>query len=278
MDIASGTTDYRLTPDARLWRRAPRSRSLGYMTGLAHPWRHRHEGLTLRANEVHVWRAALDRPTSQLHILWHILAEGERKWATRFYFRRDRDHYVVARALLRHLLGQYLKTEPSQLVFGYNSYGKPHVAPELDSGRLTFNVSHSHGRALFAFSRGRELGIDIERIRPEFATGQVAERFFSPSEVATLRSLPAEAQPVGFFNCWTRKEAYIKAKGLGLSLPLDQFAVSLAPGEAPVLLSALEDPHEPSRWRLRELSPYPDYAAAVAAEGDGWHLRQWCLD
>jgi 4'-phosphopantetheinyl transferase len=139
---------------------------------------------------------------------------------------------------------------------------------------LRFNASNSHGLALFAVSCGRELGTDVERIRADVASDQVAERFFSPGEVAVLRSLPNHLQTTAFFHCWM-KEAYIKAHGEGLSIPLDQFDVSLAPGEPPALLSTQQDPVEASRWRLEELNPGPGYMAARAVEGHNWKLKCW---
>ncbi len=126
---------------------------------------------------------------------------------------------------------------------------------ESDGDAIRFNVSHSHGVALYAVTRGRKVGIDLERIRFDLAVAEIAERFFSRREVATLRTLPTEMQRQAFFRCWTRKEAYIKARGEGLSLPLDQFDVSLAPGEPAAVLSTPRDPSEASRWSLQELFP-----------------------
>ncbi|HKP10473.1 MAG TPA: 4'-phosphopantetheinyl transferase superfamily protein, partial [Blastocatellia bacterium] len=159
------------------------------------------------------------------------------------------------------------------LSFGYSEHGKPSLAGS-HSGDLRFNVSHSHELALFAFTWGRELGVDIEWIRPEVAGEQIAEQFFSRDEVATLRALPPGRQAEAFFNCWTRKEAYIKARGEGLSLPLHLFDVSLAPGEPAALLrAAMSD--ETTRWTMTALAPGAGYKAALVAEGRDWHLRRW---
>ena len=226
-------------------------------------------------NEVHVWRASLDLTASHVQILQQTLAPDERARAERFYFQKDRAHFIVARGLLRVILGRYLDRPPDQLRFCYNSNGKPALAKEFNRDTLCFNLSHSHGLALFAVTRGRELGVDLERVRPHLADEQIAERFFSPREVAMLRALPTNMRTEAFFNCWTRKEAYIKARGEGLSFPLDQVDVSLAPGEPVALLSAKADPHEASRWSLQELAPGPSYAAALAVEGHDWRLRCW---
>jgi 4'-phosphopantetheinyl transferase len=181
----------------------------------------------------------------------------------------------VARGSLRTILGAYLRKDPVQLSFTYSRYGKPGLADEDDANAVNFNLSHANELALIAVTRERGIGVDIEFIRPEFATEEIAERFFSKNEVAALRALPREAQSEAFFNCWTRKEAYIKAMGEGMSMPLDQFHVSLEPGSAAALLGNLRDAQEVSRWSLRELAPGAGYVAAVAVEGNDWQLRCW---
>jgi 4'-phosphopantetheinyl transferase len=231
--------------------------------------------LELGRNEVHVWCATLDQAPSRVARLFHTLATDEKERAEGFCFQKDREHFIVARALLRAILGRYLEINPDQLRFYYSSTGKPALPSEYGGDALRFNLSHSHGVALYAFTRGREVGIDIERVRPDMADGQIAERFFSAREVAMLRALPVNKQTQAFFNCWTRKEAYIKALGQGLSLPLNQFDVSLAPGEPARLLGTRWHPQEASRWCLQELTPAPGYTAAMAVEGQGWRLEYW---
>jgi len=239
------------------------------------PWRTPPETLVLGSDEVHVWRAALDQPPSQVQSFLHNLAADEQARAERFYFERDREHFIVARGVLRAILGGYLDRAPEELSFCYSAYGKPSLAGEFEGDAIRFSVSHSGGVALYAVTRGREAGIDIERIRSDLAVAEIAERFFSPREVAMLRTLPAEAQTQAFFCCWTRKEAYIKARGEGLSLPLDQFDVSLAPGEPAAVLGTQRDPSEASRWSLQELTPAPGFVAALAVAGHGWRLTCW---
>ena len=207
--------------------------------------------------------------------LWYTLTADECQRAERYVFAKDRTHFVVARGLLRVLLGRYLGQDPPHLRFIYGPHGKPALATDTGGGALRFNVSHSHGLALYAITRGREVGVDVERIRPEVAQEKIAERFFSPREVTLLRALPAQLQATAFFACWTRKEAYIKAKGEGLALPLDQFDVSLVPGEPAVLLRAAWDPQEAARWSLQDLAPAPGYRAAVAVAGHDWRLTCW---
>ena len=233
--------------------------------------------LSLGADEVHVWHAALNQPAAAVRDLSRSLAPDETARAARFHFQRHRDDFVVARGVLRALLGRYLNVAPSGLRFSYTRYGKPYLPDEIRHDGLCFNVSHSHERALYAFTRGREIGVDVEYVRPEMATEQIAERFFSAGEVASLRSLPAGLQPRGFFNCWTRKEAYIKARGEGLSLPLDCFDVSLLPGEPAALLATRDDPGEALRWSLHELPADEGYVAALAVAGGDLRVthRRW---
>ena len=169
---------------------------------------------------------------SRLPNLKQVLSADEHARAERFYFQKDRERFMVARGLLRTVLGRYLNQEPSQLRFCYSPYGKPALATGSGRNTLRFNVSHSHGLALYAITCGRELGVDVELIRPELPDEEIAERFFSFQEVSGLRALPPNMRLEAFFNCWTLKEAYIKARGEGLSLPLDQFDVALVPGEA----------------------------------------------
>ena len=239
------------------------------------PWSAPPSKVVATSGDVHVWRASLDWEACSVQELTRVLSDDELARASRFHFRRDRDRFVVRRGLLRTLLGLYLDAVPAQILFGYNRYGKPSVVAEVGPEALCFNLSHSNGLALFAFSRGRELGVDIEYVRRGLAVVRIAERFFSPREVAELRALPSHVQLEAFFSCWTRKEAYIKARGMGLSLPLDRFAVSLASGHPAALLSNEEDPAEVSRWALQELAPGPGFVAALAVEGQDHRMECW---
>jgi 4'-phosphopantetheinyl transferase len=239
------------------------------------PWRVPPETLVLGCDEVHVWRATLDQTTSQIQNFRHSLAADEQARAERFFFERDRGHFIVARGVLRAILGGYLKRTPECLSFCYSSHGKPALAGESGGDAIRFNVSHSHGIALYAVTRGREVGIDVERIRFNLAVAEIAERFFSRREVAMLRTLPTEEQREAFFRTWTRKEACLKARGEGLSLALDQIDVSLAPGKPDAEPGAQPDSSEVSRWSLQELVPAPGYVAALAVEGQGWRLACW---
>ncbi|HEX8557463.1 MAG TPA: 4'-phosphopantetheinyl transferase superfamily protein [Pyrinomonadaceae bacterium] len=235
-------------------------------------WRGAPERPRADGAEVHVWRVTpLTRPADEVAALRALLSEDEAARADRFRFERHRGHFIVARAALRRILGRYLGSPGRLLRFGYNEYGKPSLAHPT----LRFNLSHAGEVALLAVTSGREVGVDVEAIRDDVEGEKLAEHFFSPGEVETLMSLPEAARARAFFDCWTRKEAFIKALGSGLSHPLDAFDVSLAPGEPAALLRTRADSREAARWTLRELEPGEGYAAAVAVEGGGWELRCW---
>jgi len=232
------------------------------------------KNLTLKSDEVDVWRADLGAKASHVQSLQRTLSVDERIRAERYYFQKDREHFIVARGLLRTILGRYLDTDPDQLQFCYNSHGKPALTRESGGDALRFNMSHSQGLALYAITHGRELGVDLERLLPDLAYEQIAERFFSPREVTMLRGLPTNVRQEAFFICWTFKEAYLKARGKGLTLRLDQLDISLAPPEA-IVSMPYGAPGEASRWSVQKLDAGPSYVAALAVEGYDWRLRCW---
>lgn len=241
-------------------------------------WREPPASLALSADEVHVWRASLNHSQHRLQHLRGTLAPEESERAARFHFERDRKHYIAARGLLREILSRYLKLSPESLRFKYTSYGKPYLTDECGGEWLRFNVSHAGELALYAVSREREVGVDIELIRTDIEHQQIATQFFSEQEVVSLLALPAHLQQEAFFLCWTRKEAYIKGIGEGLSLPLHSFDVSLTPGEPAALLAVRGDAQETARWTLKALEPGPGYRAALVAEGRDWQLKCWQWD
>lgn len=232
--------------------------------------------LTLGRNEVHLWQARLDDQLADS--LEVILSEEETGRANRFHFTNDRNHFIVARGLLRRLLAAYLGVSSSaDLTFSYGEKGKPFLA-ENQQGLINFNLAHSHGMALYAFSHDRELGVDLEFVKDELADEKIADRFFSTTEVEALQKVPAELRRQAFFNCWTRKEAYIKARGEGLSMPLNEFDVSLAPGEPAALLRNHKDAAEVTRWSMKSIPVDPGYVAALVVEGHDWKLKSFCLE
>jgi 4'-phosphopantetheinyl transferase len=231
----------------------------------------------LSENDVHVWGADLDLPASRIQQLVQTLSPDEQLRAERFYFERDRKHFIAGRGLLRTILGRYLDLEPNQLQFSYGSRGKPALVNTGTGGTHCFNLSHSNGLALYAVTRNCNLGIDLEYIRPMPKVEQLAKRFFSPGEYAVISSLPPDQQQEAFFKGWTCKEAYLKATGEGL-IGLEQVEVSLTPGEPAALVSIQGDSKVASRWSVHELKPAPGYAAALAIEGHGWNLDWGNID
>lgn len=229
--------------------------------------------LALQEGHLHVWRACLDVEPPAQRRLSESLSQDECERAARFCFEKHRRRFTAGRGLLRSLLGKYLALSPDEIIFSYNKHGKPYLAPGQTRSDLRFNLSHSDELALFAFTIGRDIGIDLERIRPKRSTRGIAESFFAPREVAALFALSDDQHTSAFFRCWTRKEAYIKAKGAGMSIPLDSFAVSLAPDAPAELLWVRDNPEEPSRWTLTTLCPDPAFAACVAVEGEPTMVR-----
>lgn len=230
---------------------------------------------TLGGTAIHIWRTTLDVPSERVAALRDTLAADEQARAERFRFPIDRTRSIVARGLLRAIIARYLDREPRTFAFQYSPSGKPSLRDVTESGDLHFNVSHADGVALYAITRGRAIGVDIERVRADMANERIAARFFSPREVATLRSLRPDLQSEAFFTCWTRKEAFVKARGVGITAGLDQFDVSLAPDE-PAAILANRDASEAHRpWSLYHLAPCPGYVGAVAAEGERHLLSYW---
>ena len=214
----------------------------------------------LEAGVVHLWSASLVAAPSRVQSLRQTLTADEISRAERFHFQKDREHFIVARGLLRLILSRYLDLEPPELRFRYGAYGKPALAVCPADEILHFNLAHSNGLALYAITQGCEIGVDLEYVREDFPGFEIAERFFSRGEVAMLRELPPRRRQEAFFTFWTLKEACIKANGQGLSLGLDRFDVS-------ALVSGSEGPHPCGGWLLQRLVPAPGYIGAVAVKG-----------
>lgn len=194
--------------------------------------------------------------------LANMLDKNEWKRADRFRFKKDRLHFIAARGQLKWLLSQYLNRSPEDVQFEYNAYGKPYLA----SGAVFFNISHSHQMGLIAVHKTGKIGVDIEWKRPDFEAIKLAHRFFSEYEYRSLLELPEEQQRDGFFNCWARKESFIKAVGLGLSLPLKSFDVSLKPNCEAALLQVRHNDYNKNDWQLFAIPADSHYAAAAVAK------------
>ena len=231
--------------------------------------------LELAIDEIHVWCASLDQPVSRFQMLSQTLSPDERMRAERFHFEQDRKRFIIVHGILRMILSSYLSVEPSRLKFCYRKKGKPALADTFGKETICFNLSHSEGIALYVFTQGREIGVDIEHIHDIFEMDQIVERFFSTREKDVFRALPESKKKEAFFNCWTRKEAFIKAIGDGLSRPLDKLGVSLAPGEPARLLRIEGNSKAAYRWSIQELKPRPGFAAAFAVKARSWRLHCW---
>ena len=232
---------------------------------------------TLGADDGHVWMTSLDQPADTITRLARLLSRDEYQKAERFHRPTDRRHFIAGRGILRKIISAYLALAPDEVRFEYNQYGKPFISSDQNRNALSFNVSHSGGMALYAVARGRRIGVDIEYMREDFATMDVAERFFSKNEFEALKAVPSDLRAKAFFNCWSRKESYIKAIGMGVSYPLDGFTVSLTPDVTPALLKVDADAAEVSRWNMYELDVGEEYSAALIVENPPVFLKrfQW---
>jgi 4'-phosphopantetheinyl transferase len=245
---------------------------------MTHPdtsWTHAPAHPSLSGDEVHVWRASLDRPAMDYAIL---LSEDERVRAERFRFDQERRRFIVGRGTLRIILGRYLNLSPEEVEFEYRPNGKPVLSSGLLHTALSFNLSHSGEMLLLAVTYYRAVGIDLETIHSDLDVETLVEHFFSPTERAELEALPSDKKLASFFSGWTRKEAYLKARGEGLTYPLDQFSVSMDCDKPARLLDVKDDPQELSRWSIHTLAPAPGYIGALVVEGHHWHLAQWQLE
>jgi 4'-phosphopantetheinyl transferase len=221
--------------------------------------------LHLDPGEVHLWHRGLRNNEDALR-LEPTLSRDEIERANRFRFPEHRRRFVIARGTLRRLVSNYLSITPEKVAFQYQESGKPELAPGHRS-ELHFNVSHSEDLAAFSFVLSRPIGVDVEMVRCDVDVHGIPQRFFSTAEQDALARLTGPHKFRGFFNCWTRKEAYVKAVGSGLSLPLRDFDVSLLPGEPARLLATRPDAQMAGRWTMQALDFGEEFAGAVVVEG-----------
>lgn len=220
-------------------------------------WQEIPRTLKIAAQEAHIYRASLDVVQEERERYWQYLTAQERARAERFVVARDKQHFVAARGILRELLGRYLERAPESIELEANTWGKPGLPGRTHRASLYFNLSHSRGMAVYVFCGEGQVGIDVEEIRTEIAAGEIAQRYFSAGEIQELQALPAESRGEGFFLCWTRKEAYIKARGEGLRIPLNSFDVSLTPGQPATLRSS-----DGAAWKLISFALAAKFVAA----------------
>jgi 4'-phosphopantetheinyl transferase len=220
--------------------------------------------------EINLWYSSVLKSETIQKALYGHLSPDERERAARFRFDEHRNAYIVARGLLRSILSHYVGIGPEKLQFTYGSRGKPalHDAP------VHFNVSHSKDITVYAIAREPRVGVDVEHLRPMPDLDTIARQFFSPAEYHNLLALNINQRCEGFFNCWTRKEAYVKAIGDGLYALLDQFQVTLGPKQAPTLVAIQGDEILASEWSMFDWKPSEQYAAAVVIYGRGWHCEE----
>jgi 4'-phosphopantetheinyl transferase len=231
------------------------------------PWQQAIPGASIRFNQVQVWRVSLNISERQRAGMLGMLSADEVARAGRFYFEKDRNRFIAARGMLRKILGLYLGENPHRIRFAYTPKGKPVLGTDFGCDALRFNLSHAGSYALYGFTRGRNVGIDLECIRYDIAVDPIVQRFFSPGEIRSLAGIKGEKRQEEFFRYWTRKEALLKAMGEGLAFPMEQCNVSLISGKlfSPVTLPG--EKRETPYWYVQDVFPGNGYAAAIAIEG-----------
>lgn len=230
------------------------------------PLAHEGELPALARGELRLWTIPLDPSPAAETALGRLLSPDERERAARFRFDIHRRRYVVGRGALRRLLGRELGLPPEAVSFDYGPRGKPFLAARHAAANLQFNLSNSEELALVGFLHGREIGVDVEFLKPMPDAEEIGERFFSIPEREVLHRVPDGQKEIAFFNAWTRKEAYLKAVGEGLAVALSSFDVTLAPGEPAKMLALNGDRQAAERWFYLHLDPVPRYVGAVAVE------------
>lgn len=231
--------------------------------------------LNISCKEIHVWSASSEASKSQLEFLLPLLSPDEVTRATKFYFQKDFERFITARGILRVILSYYVDIEPGNIRLNYNSYGKPAVLADSNQLRINFSLSHSERLILYAITCERKIGVDLEYVRVNVDYLKTAKYFLSKREYMEFCSLSAEQWPESLLNCWTRKEAYIKAVGKGFSICSNSFDVSFAPHQVARLIKAHEQESEPCKWTIVNLYPGKNYVGALVAETGDWDLTYY---
>ncbi len=234
-------------------------------------WSSPEHDVSLSPSELHVWRAWLDQDDHHQSDHQSLLSHAEIDVANKFFFARDRNRYINSRGILRCILGRYLSTEPHEITIDRGEHGKPLL--EKSPYQMEFNLSHSRGLGIFVFAIGKRIGIDVEYIRPLSDYEQIAKFFLTSNEMEALCQLPEEIRLQGFYKAWTRKEAFVKALGVGIGNALHKFEVSVSPFEEPTINEIHQGIKDVSHWKLLDLEPAPSYVAALAVEASEFSLR-----
>lgn len=219
--------------------------------------------LTLESGSIEVLAAPLDVPLAVFESLWPLLSSVEQARANRFLGERHKREYTVGRARLRQLLGLRLDADPRLVEIVEADHGKPALGGKWAESGLRFNLSHSGALAVYALATRRELGVDIEELRAIPDAIDLAKRFFSAAESGAVSSYPADRRDLAFLSCWTRKEAFVKAVGQGLSFPLDEFSVSVDPDEPARIVEVRGVPGPDTGWELTAFRPRATHIGAI---------------
>ncbi|HEX2328187.1 MAG TPA: 4'-phosphopantetheinyl transferase superfamily protein [Candidatus Angelobacter sp.] len=238
------------------------------------------QSFPLPPQHVDIWKIDLRNAEAVTLADPGLLSPDEADRAARFRFARDRQRFIAGRIAMRRILAGYANVSPREVVFSYGTDGKPELSGALQQCGLKFNLSHSRDLGLLAVTKCLNVGIDVEWIDDKFPTQEIAQQFYSAAEIRRFQELDSLSRVAGFYECWTRKEAYIKALGGGLAVPLDSFEVAFGKGAAAALLQVRSDPRELMRWSMYGLNVEFGYKAALVVEGRGHRLRRlsWTPD
>lgn len=237
------------------------------------PWRVPLGQPALSEEGIHVWVSRLDVAPGVSAVFGASLSEGEQMRAKQFRFRQHQSRFIAGRGLLRAIVSRYLQVEPARVEFKYNLHGKPELTRPFDGSGIHFNLAHSEDLALLAVTKIGPVGIDVERIRVNRDARELVNWFCSPRERELFENLAAHEKQLAFFNLWTRKEAFLKATGEGITQLLSQIEVAFRPGEPARFIAVSGDSEKASRWSVHDLSPASDFAAAVAIQAKNVRLR-----
>ena len=241
-------------------------------------WKIAPDGLEISADHVDVWLASTDPGERQIREYKALLSPAELARMEKFRVEFKYREYIVTRGLLRRVMTKMTGLDVTGIDFDYGEHGKPSFPVCAESGSAAFNVSHSHGLALVALTLGGRLGVDLERIRPKAEWRSLAEHYFSAAEIQALNGYPGESGLKAFFTCWTRKEAFVKALGAGVSYGLKEFDVSIDPDEADAALTIRSEDEDAARWLIKKLPVPASHVAALALDRPVCNIRLWRAD